>query len=132
MTSVFSIAMSGLTAASRRLEISAQNIANRDSTKTVINGQVIDEPYHAQKAQSISNALGGVVKVNVTDANPPTTTIFNPNAENADANGSSRVPNVSIENELIDQRVAGYDFKANLKSIQAQNHLLDSLLDIKS
>jgi flagellar basal-body rod protein FlgC len=131
MTSVFSIAVSGLNAASQRLAVSAQNIVNKDSTKTLKDGQVIDEPYHAQQAQSISNALGGVSVV-VKDANPPTTVTFNPDDPSADANGAVRVPNVDLETELVNQSIAAYDFKANLKSIKTQDDMLSSLLDIKS
>ncbi len=132
MVSAFGISVSGLQAASTRFAASANNTANAFSTKSLKNGQVIDEPYHAQKSQQISNSLGGVLKVEVSDANPPTKVIFNPTAENADANGASRVPNVDLEKEMIDQQIAAYDYKANLKAIKVQNNLLDSTLNIIS
>lgn len=132
MTSVFGIALSGLNAAAKRFAVSANNTANVDSTKQYNNGQLVNEPYHAQQAYTLSSSLGGVYKVEVKDAYPPTKTVFNPNAENADENGASQVPNVDIANEMILQRVASYDFKANLKSIQAHDNMLKNLLDIKS
>jgi flagellar basal-body rod protein FlgC len=129
MTSVFGISVSGLNAASKRLEVSANNIANKDSTRTIKDGQVTNEPYHAQRAQSISQANGGVSVV-VRDENPPTVTTFNPGADNADANGQSEVPNVALEKELIDQNIASYDYKANLKAIKIQNNVFEELLRI--
>jgi flagellar basal-body rod protein FlgC len=132
MTFAFGISTSGLHASAKRIAVAADNIANVNSTKQLQNGQVVNEPYHAKKTQTISNALGGVFKVEVLDANPPTKTMFNPNADNADANGSSEVPNVDLAQEMIDQRIASYDFKANLKSIKVQDNMLQNLLDIKS
>ncbi len=131
MTSVFSISTSGLYAAAKKLEVSAGNTANVNSTKTVKDGVVTNEPYHAQIAQSISNAQGGVT-VKVKDAAQPTKTIFDPTAENADANGNSLAPNVNLDHELVNQRIASYDYKANLKAIRVQLNLDKSLLDIKS
>jgi len=131
MISSFNVAISGLNASAKRLSVAADNIANHQSTATKVDGRIIDEPYHAKIAQSISEGLGGVSVV-VKEATPPTATLFNPTAPNADANGQSRVPNVDVAEQLINQRIAGYDYKANLKSIQVQDDMLKNLLDIKS
>jgi len=131
MISSFNVSISGLNAATRRISVAADNIANQSSTATKQDGQVIDEPFHAKVAQSISQGQGGVSVV-VKEANPPIITTFDPTAPNADANGQSRVPNVDVAEQLINQRIAGYDYKANLKSIQVQDNMLKNLLDIKS
>jgi flagellar basal-body rod protein FlgC len=131
MISSFSVSVSGLTAAGKRVGVAANNIANQNSTSTNVNGTKVDKPYHAQVAQSVSNGGGGV-NVVVKDANPPTITTFDPSSSNADANGQAEIPNVDVAEQLVNQQVASYDFKANLKAIKVQDNLFKSLLDIKS
>jgi flagellar basal-body rod protein FlgC len=131
MISSFNVSLAGLNAAAKRLQVSATNIANQFSTATIKDGQLVNEPYKAQRAQQVSNNLGGVSVV-VRDANPPTVTAYAPGSPNADANGQAEIPNVSMEDEFINQMIASYDYKANLKAIQTQNHLFENLLDIKS
>jgi len=41
-------------------------------------------------------------------------------------------PSDNVEKAVIDTNIASYNFKANLKVIQAANNNLKSLLDIKS
>jgi flagellar basal-body rod protein FlgC len=125
MVSSIDIALSGINAASRRLEVSANNLANQFSTKTISGGQVSDTPFKAQRIDQISLSNGGVL-AQVSNANPATT-------NTADGQGGLReVPNVDTANELIQTKLASYDFKANLKTIQTQDEIFKSLLDILS
>lgn len=129
--SPFDVSVSGLNAASRRLQVSANNLANIHSTGKMVNGQVVNSPYKAQVAQQVSNTLGGVSVV-VKDANPPTITAYSPTDPAADpATGLTEIPNVDVAEEFINQMIASYDFKANLKAITTQNGLFENLLDIK-
>jgi len=41
------------------------------------------------------------------------------------------MPNVDLAQEVAQQKIATYDFKANLKVLEAQKKMDDSLLDIK-
>lgn len=131
MISSFNISLSGLNAASKRLEVSASNVANQSSTSVSVDGQVANRPYAAKRVDQVSNPLGGVGTI-VRDKDPATIKIFNPNLPNADANGTAEVPNVSLEEELINQIALTYDYKANLKAIKTANEMQKSLLDIKS
>lgn len=125
MVSSIDIALSGINAASRRLEVSANNLANQFSTKTISNGEVSDTPFNALRIDQVSLSGGGVT-TQVGNANPATTTTANPEG------GLQEVPNVDTASELIHIRLASYDFKANLKTIQAQDDLLKNLLNIVS
>lgn len=131
MVSTYNIALSGLNVAGKRLEVSANNLANQFSTSRLENGQVINEPYLAQRVEASSNPIGGV-QARVVDRTPATTIVFDPTASNADANGASQVPAVDTAEELIGTIIATYDFRANLKVIQAQNKLDQETLNIIS
>lgn len=131
MISPFGSALSGLAAAGKRLEVSASNIANQYSTRKQINGQTINEPYTPQKVQQVSLQNGGVQTV-VTDVSPTTTGVYSPEHPDADANGTLQLPNVSLEDELVEQKMATYDYKANLKTIKVADEMQKSLLDILS
>ncbi len=123
MVSSIDTALSGLNAASKRLEVSANNLANQFSTKSVTDGKVSDTPYSAQRVDQISLSSGGVT-TQVSNTNPATNTVADPQG------GLQQVPNVDTANELIQTKLASYDFKANLKTIQAQDNMFKNLLDI--
>lgn len=131
MVNAINAALSGLSAASRRIQVSAANIANQHSTKTIVDGNVVNRPYVAQRVQQVSVAGGGVI-TQVRDVNPTSTPLFDPDDPDADANGFVAYPNVKLENEIVEQKIASYDYKANLKTIKVQQEMEQSLLDILS
>ncbi|MFO0389862.1 MAG: flagellar basal body rod protein FlgC [Alphaproteobacteria bacterium] len=131
MVNAINAALSGLSAASRRVQVSAANIANQQSTKTVVDGNVVNSPYVAQRVKQVSLAGGGVI-TQVRDVNPTSTPLFDPDDPDADANGFVAYPNVKLENEIVEQKIASYDYKANLKTIKVQQEMEQSLLDILS
>lgn len=123
------ISLSGLQAASRRLENSANNIANQQSTSSAVNDETVQQAFRPQDVVQLSNESGGV-KTELRERNPATVAVYNPDNSAADANGIVQYPNVDTTREVIDQKFASYDFKANAKSLQAQNETLDTLLNI--
>lgn len=131
MINAIGSALSGLRAASKRLEVSANNLANQQSTRSRIDGQDVIEPYHAQRVQQVSLQGGGVRAYSV-EQNPATTLIYDPNNPDANEEGLVAVPNVDTATELVEQKLATYDYKANLNSIKVQDELEQSLLDILS
>lgn len=129
MMPAMNIALSGLNAAERRLSVSANNTANMSTTGRVENGVRVSEPYTPQRVQQVSQGDGGV-RADVSASDPATYPVYNPADPGADANGIVRQPNVSPENEAVNQITATYDFKANLKTMKAQDTMAKSLLDI--
>jgi flagellar basal-body rod protein FlgC len=131
--SILSIAASGLAAASRRLEVSASNIANASDT-----GPLPDAPnaasfppvYLAQRVDQVDVAGGGTV-ANVSTASPGYVTEYDPTAPFADKNGLVAAPNVDLANQAVQQITARIDFAANAKVIQVYSQMMKSLLDIK-
>jgi flagellar basal-body rod protein FlgC len=123
MTSVLGISLTGLNAAGLRLDVSANNIANAQTTSK-ING-----PYVPQDVIQINQELGGTLAF-VQDSNKPPITSYDPSNSEADSNGIVQLPNVDIEEEIGKQLEASASFMANLKAIENQKTLQDSLLRI--
>src|SRR5688572_25223437 len=129
MTSAMDVALSGLNAASKKLEVAAKNIANIHSTKSLINGQTVNQPYYAQKLDQVSLSTGGVLALQSTASNP-TQTVYNPRDPAAGADGTVEMPNVDLADEMVNMIIARNAFKASLNTIKVQDRITQSLLDI--
>ena len=103
MNSTLSIAMSGLNAASTRLNVSAHNIANSQTAG-----------FKRQQVEQTALAEGGV-------------SVTLDSADTAQA-----APLDNLVGDLVEQMVAAYEFKANLKVIQTQQDLLGQWLDTRA
>ena len=96
-------ALSGLRAAQQRLDSSAHNVAN-----------VMTPDFKRQGvAQSAQPGLGGV-QTQITRQTTP-------------SDGMDH-----LADDMVEQRVSLYSFKANLQTVQAQDEMLGSLLDIRA
>ncbi len=124
MTTAIDSALSGLAAASRRVEVSANNIANQSSTSTQVNGVTTNQPFIPQDVVQISLGSGGV-RSEVRDAS-------NPTSQQLGDDGIAETPNVDSADEMVKMQIASYDFKANLKTIQIYNRMQQNLLDMLS
>lgn len=129
MVSAIGTALSGLNAASTRLSASASNIANLQSTQTRRNGVTVNEPYTPVQVDQQSVAGGGTRAI-VRPVPNPTVPVYDPSNAAADAEGIVQFPNVNLEEEVVNQVVAKYDFKANLQVIKTEKETTDSLLNI--
>ncbi len=129
MSSVFDIAVSGLRAQSRRLEISADNVANVLSLGVHPDPALAKpEAFTPQRTAFVANAYGGV-EAKAVPVTPPAYLSLQPNHPDADADG---LVNVSLEREMVNQIQALRMFEANVKVIQTQDRMLGALLDIVS
>src|SRR4051812_35103768 len=131
MSSLMSIAISGMTAAQKRLEVSASNVANV-STTGPLNAAPDDvrAAYAALRADQIETAGGGTA-VTVRRASPATTTVSDPGSSFANAEGLVAAPAVDLANEAVQQLVARYSFAANAAVIRAEDKMMKSLFDLK-
>jgi flagellar basal-body rod protein FlgC len=124
------VALSGMNAATARLDNSAKNIANIHSTSRVERGETIKAPYQPTDVVTLSQEAGGVITIQ-KERNNATTPVYDPESADADGDGMVQMPNVDLAQEVAQQKIATYDFKANLKVLEAQKKMDDSLLDIK-
>ncbi len=134
LNSVFSIATSGLQAASLRLQVSANNVANASSSGPLpdaANPGNYPPAYVPEQVNQVALAGGGTAAT-VAPVSPSYTAQYNPTAPYADQNGQVAAPNVDLANEAVQQIVARYEFAANAKVLQVGSEMLKSLLDIKT
>ena len=132
MISGFSASLSGLMANSKRVAVSADNIANMRSRGVREDGPA-QQPgaYVPKQVQDVTTAGGGV-RAEVRPVTPPSVEVYAPGSPDADANGIAAIPNVNLAEELVTQIQAQRAYEANAKALKTQDELTDSLLDIKS
>ncbi|MGC4059690.1 MAG: flagellar basal body protein [Aquabacterium sp.] len=99
MNAISSIAVSGVHAASTRLDVAANNIANAQTPG-----------FQRQVVHQASQETAGVV-----------TSV-----------GKSEEIGPDLAADLVEQMSASYAYKANLRTIQTQEQMMGSLLDIKA
>lgn len=129
MNNTLNIALSGANSASLRIENSANNIANAQSTFTKENGQIIKTPFLPKDVVQISSSNGGVIAYTEPSSKEPIIT-QDPGNIAADSNGLVSFPNIDIAEELVKIQEASFQFKANLKTIKQASVLLGALTDI--
>lgn len=132
MVSAINTALSGLTAASTRLQVAANNIANINSTQTqAADGTVTNTPFQPNLVAQTSLSTGGVqAKVLPTTDKPQQ--VFQPDNPAANAQGLVAYPNVDLATQLVQTQLATYDYKANLKTVSVHSGLFKNLLDMIS
>ncbi len=134
MSSISTIALSGMNAAVRRLEVSASNVANVLSTGALANadGAVpagAPRPYAPLELVQTASAGGGT-QTTATTATPSSTAVSDPQAPFADQNGLVAAPNIDLSQELVGQMIASYSFAANAAVMKADDSMTKSLLDV--
>lgn len=134
MSSISTIAVSGMNAAARRLEVSASNVANVTSTGALPNA---DGTLPAGASQAYAPlelvqtaSAGGGTQTAVTTVTPATTAAYDPQAPFANQDGLVAAPNVDLAQELIGQLIASYSFAANATVLRTDDRMTGALLNI--
>ena len=145
--STLSIATSGLSAASSRLEVTASNIANALTTgplpapggsnasgaagnsNNAANFSAYVPLQVNQVDQTNGSTPGGTTAV-VSAVSPSFVPQFEPGSPFANQDGLVAAPNVDLASQFIQLLTAKYTFAANAKVIQSYNDTTRSLLDI--
>lgn len=136
MSSISTIALSGMNAAARRLEVSASNVANVASTGALPNADgktPAEAPTAYAPLEVVQTASAGEgTQTTVTTVTPSTTAVSDPQAPFANRDGLVAAPNVDLSQELVSQMIARYSFAANAKVMTADDRMTKTLLDIKA
>ena len=136
MSSILSIAVSGISAASGRLQDSASNVANANSDGPLPSADpAIQAEYPAayvpQEVHQVETAGGGTKAVS-SNVQPGTVPAYNPTAPYADQNGMVAEPNVNYTTEAIQQLTARYDFVFNVYVARVYSRLMKTVVDIQT
>lgn len=133
MNSISSIAVSGLNAATRRLEVSASNIANMQSDGALpgASGAVPAGAPRAYTPLQVNQTAvaGGGTQTTVTTSQSPTVAVSDSEAPYANQDGMVAAPNVDLAQELIGQMIASYSYTANIATLKASDRMTKTLLD---
>ncbi|HAG0390747.1 TPA: flagellar basal body rod protein FlgC [Salmonella enterica] len=115
LLSIFDISGSALVAQSKRLNISASNMANADS----IAGPD-GEPYHARQAifnvdDPTGQGIGGVIVSNIVEKNTPDRLVYEPTNPFADNKGYIHMPDIDVVAEMVNTISASRSYQANIE-----------------
>lgn len=127
MVGTIGIALSGLQAATNRLNASASNIANLQTTGSL--NDPSRAPFTPVTSTQTAQSEGGV-RSKIIPRNAPFTPSFAPGSPFADQNGIIGAPNINLAEEVVNLNLAELEFKANLATFETADALTEELLNI--
>lgn len=126
---VFQIAGSALTAQSARLNATASNLANADST-TSANGT----PYRAKQvvftATPVEGGGTGVRATGVVEDASPARLVYDPKNPTANEQGYVAMPNVNVVEEMVNMISASRAYQTNVEMMNTAKTLMLRTLQI--
>lgn len=136
------IAGSGLTAERLRMDVTAGNLANAQTTRGA-DGQpyrrrevVLQEASGASFGAMLSGAIGGApnatgVQVSgIVEDTDPARRVYDPGHPDADAQGYVSLPNVNPVTEMVDLIGASRAYEANVTAMQTAKTLFTKTLEL--
>ncbi|HEV2062075.1 MAG TPA: flagellar basal body rod protein FlgC [Solirubrobacteraceae bacterium] len=135
------ISGSGLSAERLRMDVTAENLANAQSTRGA-DGQ----PYRRKEvvlreaaggfATALTSAMGsatpgrGVEVAAIAEDQTPNRQVYDPGHPDADAEGYVSMPNVDPVTEMVDLIAASRAYEANVTAMQTAKSMFAKTLDI--
>jgi flagellar basal-body rod protein FlgC len=129
MMSIFQMAGSALSAESQRMNVTASNLANVNTTAGP-DGQ----PYRAKQvvfqtdplgSPDISgNAIGGVTVTGVIEDPTPSKTVYDPQNPGANTDGYVTLPNVDPVQEMVNMISASRAYQADIETMNTAKTLM--------
>ena len=141
----FSIAGSGLSAERLRMDVTAENLANAQTTRGVDGGPYKRKMVTLQEAgggfdtalAAASSAQtgrgsvpGGVEVAGIVEDSAPDRMVYDPGHPDADANGYVRMPNVNPVTEMVDLISSSRAYEADVTAMQAAKSMFTKTLDL--
>ncbi|MFP4313148.1 MAG: flagellar basal body rod protein FlgC [Alphaproteobacteria bacterium] len=127
MINTISIALSGLNAATQKLNASASNVANVTTAGSLEDGG--KAPYDALTTQQKAQENGGV-RSDVVSSGRPFVPAYDPDSPFANAEGIIGAPNVDLAEEAVTMNLAEMTYKANIATLKTAEEMSDELLNI--
>ncbi|MBS0308704.1 MAG: flagellar basal body rod protein FlgC [Proteobacteria bacterium] len=127
---IFNVAGSAMSAQSQRLNVTASNLANADST-TSSTGETYRAKQVVFSAVPVAGQEATGVKVDrvVEDASP-LKVIYDPKHPNADEKGYVTMPNVNVVEEMVNMISASRSYQTNVDTMNAAKTLLLKTLSL--
>lgn len=139
------ISASGLTAQKRRMDTIAENIVNRETTRTEDGGPyrrkltVFQEIPHENgftralryaKSRRLAEDKGGVMVSEIIEDESDFIPVYDPNHPDANEEGYVMMPNVNTTTEMIDAMAATRSYSANISAFESMKALAMKALEI--
>jgi flagellar basal-body rod protein FlgC len=145
MFDALEVSASGLTAERLRMDVTAENLANAQTTRGA-DGQpyrrkeVVLQERQAQGGfgAALAGAMGprgggkpgGVEVAQVAEDQTPLKRVYDPGHPDADAEGYVQMPNVDSVSEMVDLISAQRAYEANVTAMQAAKQMFARTLEI--
>ena len=139
------ISASALSAERLRMDVTAENLANAQSTRTANGGpyrrkEVVTEATDdggfagalaSARASSASGAPAGGVRVSgIVEDQTPNRLVYDPSHPDANAQGYVSMPNVNPVTEMVDLITASRSYEANVTAMQTSKQMFTKTLDL--
>jgi flagellar basal-body rod protein FlgC len=138
-----SISASALTAERTRMDVTAENLANAQTTRTDAGGpyrrKVVELAqdggqggFGAQLASAMGSASsnGGVKVAGIVADSTPLKRVYDPGHPDADANGYVQMPNVEPVEEMVDLITESRSYEANVTAMSSAKTMFSRTLDL--
>jgi flagellar basal-body rod protein FlgC len=121
------IAISGMRAQSKNIEVLSSNVANAQSTDDG-NGQ----PYRRLETilKTDGDGLNGVTMEDIVGDMSEFPTVFKPGHPNADENGYVKMPNIDLPKEMMNLNIAARAYQANTAVLKRYQAMVDTTLEL--
>jgi len=142
------ISASALSAERLRMDVTAENLANAQSTRTSNGGpyrrkEVVQEANGDGFAGALASARaagvgtatgggaqGGVKVTGVVEDQTPNRLVYDPSHPDANAQGYVSMPNVNPVTEMVDLITASRSYEANVTAMQTAKTMFSKTLDL--
>ncbi|QHM73199.1 Flagellar basal-body rod protein FlgC [Mixta intestinalis] len=119
-----------MTAQSKRLNVSASNMANADSV-----AGPDGTPYRARQVvfqvdRAAGQEIGGVRVSEIVESNEPDRLVYEPGNPLADAKGYIRMPNVNVVGEMVNTISASRSYQANVEVMNTAKAMMMKTLTL--
>jgi flagellar basal-body rod protein FlgC len=136
---------SGLSAERLRMDVTAENLANAQTTRGADGQPYRRKEVVLQQADggfdgALSTAMGqnavgssparGVEVVTIAEDQTPNRMVYDPGHPDADANGYVSMPNVDPVTEMVDLIAASRAYEANVTAMQTAKSMFSKTLDL--
>jgi len=140
------VSATGLTAERLRMDVTAENLANAQTTrgadgqpyrrKEVVLAEVQSGGFGSQLAKAIGAGSasgtqpGGVEVAGITQDQTPGKLVYDPGHPDADEEGYVRMPNVDTVAEMVDLISASRAYEANVTAMNSAKQMFSKTLDL--
>jgi flagellar basal-body rod protein FlgC len=126
MFNIFDTSGSALSAQSKRMNVSASNMANADSVSP--DGQAYRAKQVIFEAANQGRGIGGVNVTGVIDDPAPMKMEYKPSDPNANADGYVEMPNVDPVKEMVNMISASRSYQANVEVMNTAKQMMADTL----